>query len=180
LEFSEKFCPVCKNKIARDAVICKHCGTRLDENLTDAMPTTGPNEVSPKSPFQVPESFIDNEQIPEDGIAIYAAGTSKPLYLQVQNELVIGRKVMETSENFLDFSNMDGFNLGLSRRHALIRKSDHGYEIVDLSSTNGTWLNDERLVPNKSYRLTSGSQLRVGRLRLLVLFRSTIVNGLKN
>jgi pSer/pThr/pTyr-binding forkhead associated (FHA) protein len=43
---------------------------------------------------------------------------------------------------------------------------------MDLSSTNGTWLNDERLIPHKPYPLTSGSQLRLGRMRFVILFRT--------
>jgi pSer/pThr/pTyr-binding forkhead associated (FHA) protein len=52
----------------------------------------------------------------------------------------------------------------------MIRRAGTGFEIVDLASTNGSWLNDERLVPNKPYPLANGSQLRFGRMRLLVLF----------
>jgi len=178
-ELSEKFCPVCKNINDRSAVICRHCGAALDEYLTDLMSTTGHNAGAAKTPAKVLDSFIDENMIPEGSIAIYAAGMSKPLYPGIKDELIIGRKTEETSENFLDFSNMDGFNLGLSRRHGLIRSTADGYEAVDLSSTNGTWLNDERLVPNKPYRLTSGSQLRVGRLRLLVLFQSSAKDSKK-
>ena len=62
--------------------------------------------------------------------------------------------------------------MGLSRRQAKIQRSGQGYEIIDLASTNGTWLNDERLVPHQPYLLTSGSQLRLGRMRFVILFRS--------
>jgi pSer/pThr/pTyr-binding forkhead associated (FHA) protein len=51
---------------------------------------------------------------------------------------------------------------------------DAGYEIVDLNSTNGTWVNGERLTPNQTYALSSGSQLRLGRMRFFVLYRSTV------
>lgn len=34
---------------------------------------------------------------------------------------------------------------GLSRVHATIRRRDNGYEIVDLKSRNGTWVNGERI-----------------------------------
>jgi len=43
--------------------------------------------------------------------------------------------------------------------------------VLDLGSANGTWLNDERLLPYKSYPLASGSHLRLGRMRLFVLYR---------
>lgn len=122
---------------------------------------------------KLPDSVIDHSLIPEDGIAIYAAGTLKPYYRHIEKEFVIGRKANELPETFLDLSELDGYNMGISRRHAMIRRSDNGYEIIDLSSTNGTWMNDERLIPNKPYKLKNGSQLRIGRLRLLVTYRTT-------
>ena len=61
--------------------------------------------------------------------------------------------------------------MGLSRRHVVIRRTDEGYQLLDLGSVNGTWLEEERLVPHQLYPLPSGSHLRLGRMRLLVLYR---------
>jgi len=122
---------------------------------------------------KLPDTVIDHSMIPDDGIAIYAAGTLKPYYLHIKKEFVIGRKANESPETFLDLSELDGYNMGISRRHAMIRRTESGYAIIDLSSTNGTWLNDERLIPNKPYQLENDSQLRIGRLRLLVIYRTT-------
>ena len=119
---------------------------------------------------KIPDSFIDRSLIPEDGIAIYAAGTLKPYYLHIPGEYIIGRKDDEKLEHFLDLSEIDGYNMGVSRRHLMIRNIENGYEITDLASTNGTWMNEERLVPNKPYLLMNGAQVRLGRLRLLVTY----------
>lgn len=172
LDTIEKFCPVCKNKNDRNAIVCIHCGAQMEENLTGMAGTTRNTGGLFIDSTRIPETIIDNKMIPVDGIAIYAAGTLKPLYLRIKNEFVIGRKAEETSENFLDLSELDGFNMGLSRRHAMIRRGETGLEIMDLSSTNGTWMNDERLAPNKPYPLKNGAQLRLGRLRLLVVHHS--------
>ena len=110
---------------------------------------------------------------PADGIAIYIAGAIKPVFVSSDKQFVIGRKIEEeVSEPILDLSEFGGFNMGISRRYVTIRRMETGYEIIDLASTNGTWLNDERLIPNKPYPLASGSQLRVGRMRFLVHYRS--------
>lgn len=121
---------------------------------------------------KIPETLVNKSLIPEDGIAVYAAGTLKPYYLHVKKEIIIGRKFEDSTENFLDLSGLDGFNLGLSRRHAMIRRTDSGYEVVDLSSTNGTWMDNERLIPEKSYPLKNGAQLRIGRLKILIIHNS--------
>jgi len=56
----------------------------------------------------------------------------------------------------------------------MIRRTEHGYEVIDLSSRNGTWLNDDQLVPDKPYPLASGSQLRLAKMRLFVLYRPVL------
>lgn len=138
----------------------------------DAVATTRNADLGNNSSETIEDLLLDKTLIPLDGIAVYIAGTAKPVFLNSQDEFVIGRKIEETSEPFLDLTNLGGYLLGLSRRHAKVRRTALGYEIMDLSSTNGTWLNDERLIPHKPYPLTSGSQLRLGRMRFVILFRT--------
>ena len=174
MEVSGKFCPVCKNKNPHTATICEYCGAVLDEIVTNVVATTQNTGEQIKVPTEGVVPFVDAALIPEGGIGVYAAGSFKPQYFKVDKELVIGRNAEKSSEPFLDLSDLDAFNLGLSRRHALIRQSESGFEVIDLSSTNGTWLNAERLVPNKPYPFASGAQLRVGRMRLFVIYRSNL------
>jgi len=119
------------------------------------------------------ESFIDVEWIPENGLGIQAAGESQPLYVPVRDELVIGRTVEYTppADDFLDLSNLNAGNLGVSRKHVMIRRTESGYEVTDLISRNGSWLNNKRLVPNRAYPLKSGSILRIGNMHLLIIHR---------
>jgi pSer/pThr/pTyr-binding forkhead associated (FHA) protein len=55
----------------------------------------------------------------------------------------------------------------------MIRRKKTGYEIIDLDSTNGTWLNEKRLTPTKAYELQNGATIRLGQLRLQVLLRES-------
>jgi pSer/pThr/pTyr-binding forkhead associated (FHA) protein len=54
--------------------------------------------------------------------------------------------------------------MGVSRRHALIRKDEQRVVLIDKSSVNGTWIDNERLVPNRAYPLSDVTQVRFGRL----------------
>ncbi len=167
-----RFCPVCKNKNERDAIVCRYCGASLDEYPTSAAVTTRNTGSFNNLPAKLGESTVETS-IPDNGIAIYIAGTPQPVFICSDKEFVIGRKMGEdTSESILDLSEFGGFNMGISRRHATIQRTETGYKIIDLSSTNGTWLNDERLIPNKPYPLASEAELRVGRMRFLVRYRS--------
>ncbi len=55
----------------------------------------------------------------------------------------------------------------VSRRHALLRRgADGGWRLVDLESTNGTWLNGRRV--ERSTPVSDGDELRLAGLRLTV------------
>ena len=53
----------------------------------------------------------------------------------------------------------------VSRLHCRISATDDALEVVDLSSTNGTFVNDRRV---KKAQLADGDRLRVGRIELRV------------
>lgn len=171
MELHERFCPVCKNKNDRDAIVCIHCGASMDLQHPGPTATTKNAERPELVGAKITEAPIDDALIPDDGIAIYAASTSKPVYLRFDKELVFGRASDEPSEEtLLDLTGLGGYQKGISRRHAKICRTEDGYEIMDLASTNGSWMNDERLIPNKTYPLASGAQLRFARMRLLILY----------
>ena len=168
---SENICPICMESNELEDVVCGNCGAVLEDPFTD------PGSKTTNMPAVVPEGSrnwsIDEAAVPEKGIAVYVEGEFKPAYIDFRGEFVIGRKVGATSnllEGLLDLSPLGGYSQGLSRRHAIIRWTEHGYEILDLGSANGTWLNDERLSPQKQYPLPSGSHLRLGSMRLFVLY----------
>jgi serine/threonine protein kinase len=50
--------------------------------------------------------------------------------------------------------------------HAEIRPSGQGHRIIDLNSTNGTFVNEQRLAPGSSRQLNWGDTLRVGETKL--------------
>src|SRR6476620_7110617 len=53
----------------------------------------------------------------------------------------------------------------VSRLHCRLEAGDEALEVVDLESTNGTFVNDKRIT---RARLVSGDRLRVGRVQLEV------------
>ena len=171
MNVTENICPVCKESNELEAVVCVRCGAALEDPFVD------PGAKTTNMPAVVPEISrywsINEAAVPAKGIAVYVEGEFHPAYIDSREEFVIGRRVGTTSEipeGLFDLSPMGGYGQGLSRRHATIRRTDHGYEILDLGSANGTWLNDERLTANKSYPLASGSHLRLGSMRLFVLY----------
>lgn len=169
----ENVCPVCKNKNELEAIVCGQCGAVLEDPFMDPGAKTKTSDMPAAVPERRSDWSVNASAVPNGGIAVYLESVFHPAYIDSTGEFVIGRKAGTTSdvsEVFFDLAPWGGYHLGLSRRHVVIRRTEAGYEVLDLGSVNGTWLNDERLVPHKTYPLASGSHLRLGSMRLFVLY----------
>jgi hypothetical protein len=167
-----QFCPVCKYNNAIEATLCAYCGAELGGTYKVNLRTQLLDEESIAVPDAVRRAQTD-ELLPETGIALYLLNNLKPITVQTDNEFVLGRKMEDTADTVVDLSPYDGYVGGVSRRHAMIRQSKNGVELIDLGSVNGTWLNDERLRANIPYPLQSGELIGLGKLRLQAFWRDT-------
>lgn len=68
----------------------------------------------------------------------------------------------------IDLTGDGGARYGVSRRHARIHQSDDGTFIEDVGSTNGTFINNQPLIPFKLYPLEFGDILHLGQLKASV------------
>ncbi|HSJ87076.1 MAG TPA: FHA domain-containing protein [Anaerolineales bacterium] len=172
----ENICPVCKTRNEPEAIVCGKCGAALDDPSIDSRLKTKTTDMQALTPEMIQDWSLKEAvalEVPESGIAFYVEGRSNSAYIDSKGEFILGRKSETTSETLVDLAPFGGYSLGLSRRHVVVRWKGHGYEVMDLGSVNGTWLNEERLVPHQSYPLPSGSHLRLGRMRILVLYHPT-------
>jgi pSer/pThr/pTyr-binding forkhead associated (FHA) protein len=93
------------------------------------------------------------------------------LSVHVVGRMVIGRKDWETEENAdVDLTPYDGWERGVSRRHAALYRNSQVVTLVDLKSTNGTFINGTRLIPYQPRLLREGDEVRFGGLRFLISF----------
>lgn len=56
----------------------------------------------------------------------------------------------------------------VSRRHCFLRIGTDGAFVSDLDSSNGTWLNGQKLTSGKRYRLDDGADLAIGPVRFII------------
>ena len=152
------FCPSCKLGIDANSVVCRHCGAKLD--LTPPGNAENVKKLTAKLPN------------PLAGLAVYSANTSTPIVVTEDKEVILGRETPGESEKIVDLTNLDGFAMGVSRRHAMIRAVETGYVLIDLNSSNGTWLNGQILVPTIVYDLPSGSNVQLGHLKLVAIYNA--------
>jgi len=122
------------------------------------------------APILNKERFMDFE-IPSQGIVLINLEDGQPVAILEEKIFILGRASakIKTKEPLVDLTSLS-VDYGISRTHALFTKTKDGYQITDLDSSNGTWIENERIVPQRPYEVESGSRIRMGRLNMLVFY----------
>ncbi|MGJ3239100.1 MAG: FHA domain-containing protein [Anaerolineae bacterium] len=114
---------------------------------------------------------IDEHQPPDHGLLLYLATENKPLVITGVDVIRLGRNDEPDHDLTVDLNPFHGRDLGVSRHHAEITYNDGSYYIKDLGSTNGTWINGDKIPPYRQIPLQDSDQLRLGHLTMLVKFK---------
>ncbi len=138
----EVACPQCGHDNPADANFCSVCGAVVDGE--DAQHTESHEAIVPDAGETVT-------------IVVVRGANSGSRFAAVDRVTSIGRHPESTI--FLD-------DVTVSRRHAEIHRSAEGYELVDVGSLNGTYVNGSRI---ERTALAEGDQLQVGKYKLVVV-----------
>lgn len=178
-------CPSCGHENRPGVVFCENCGTSLVNRSASAVQAAStkvldPGTVDMPSEADVPKpedsaTFRGVETFPEGGILrMEIEGSPEPIYLTFKNkEVVLGRRDPATGVlPDVDLAPFAGYRMGVSRRHSKIRLDDEGYlDILDLGSSNGTFLNGQRLHPNAPYRLNNHDKIMLGQIAIQIQYQ---------
>ncbi len=135
-----KLCPACSEENPIFEVVCRVCMT----NLSSVSPT--PKGAAPKAE-ETPSNRSDTTTVSAlPPVLTLMRGDGRPVPAAEGSEL--GRSG-EYDELFRDIKTV-------SRRHAKISRDSNVWQIEDLGSTNGTWVNGKRLVEGLPYPLRAG------------------------
>jgi hypothetical protein len=124
-------------------VTCPACGSAVADRSLRACPACGAALAEPTGPIS---PVVLRLAFPAGNVDV-PAGTS----------LVLGRDPGESlvAAAFADYENV-------SRRHATITVSDSGEATIrDEHSTNGTFVNDDRVLPGIDVRIADGDRVRL-------------------
>ncbi len=158
-------CPNCKHQEADGSIFCSECGMQLiqytpGETQRFNTPTGELKSVlAPDAPAQSPA-----------WISLHLLESGQILPVSDRNEFTMGR----ISENQpimpdVDLSPFKAFDNGVSRLHAVIRNNSGNIIIMDLGSSNGTYINGTRIVPNIEQPLRHGDIVALGKLKMQVV-----------
>ncbi len=113
-------------------------------------------------------------QLGHNEIALYVNDFEEPLITTVTDEIILGRvsRVASITEQpSVDLTSYQAVERGVSRAHAALRRYPTGdLALVDMESTNGTWLNSSRLAPNLPTVISNGARVVLAKMTLYVYF----------
>ncbi len=102
------------------------------------------------------------------GPQLFIATSGVALSIPVIDVVMIGRQnPMSQQMPDIDLEPFGGGSAGVSRQHACLLHKSEGWFIEDLQSTNGTFVNEVRLLPKRPVRLRSGDLVRFGQMTLV-------------
>lgn len=116
------------------------------------------------------ERVTDTHSSSDHLLMVYFPQRAEPFLFADTDRILIGRSSDPNVD--LDTSGFHGRELGVSRHHAEIIYEDANYYVRDLKSTNGTWLNTQRLEPMKRYPIEASDQLRLGHCLMILFVRN--------
>ena len=95
------------------------------------------------------------------------------LPLSDRNEFTLGR-ISEGQPIMpdIDLSPYYAYANGVSRLHAVIKRVDEQVILMDLGSSNGTYLNGKRMTPNVEQGLNHGDVVMFGKLKIQILLKT--------
>ena len=149
----ESNCSVCGASVLSDQVFCASCGAALQ---------------TPAAAAAAPEPVVAEPVAPQGPyIEIVDSGAQIPLVEQA--ELLIGRldEISGISPD-IDMTPHRGEEGGVSRRHARLIHEGGNWFILDLDSTNGTYVNGLELQPKTRHALNDGDNLSLGDVEVIL------------
>jgi len=150
------YCHNCGHRNPAEANFCSACGATLQpEDAADTTITFLPDATGDgpdDAPLPIPTVDLEEGK----AIVVIKKGPDAGTKFGLDKDLIVcGRD--SSNDIFLD-------DVTVSRKHAEIRRTDSGFQIADLGSLNGTFLNRARV---NSSPLGNGDEIQIGKFRLI-------------
>ena len=167
---NEQLCQRCNQPVERDAIKCPNCGLPL--RSTDMIETL-PEPMHFEIPLLIDHLQRKTVLLQEREVALYIEDASIPLIINLSDRVTLGRHSAKDTRvsPTVSLNSYDAFNRGISRVHATLYYDTNSATavIVDEYSTNGTWINGQRIAPMTPTPLKNGDELRLSRLRIMLV-----------
>jgi hypothetical protein len=170
---NKKICPKCERENPAGNAFCSVCGAFLPME-----PGAFQTRLTTRAEAQTDAMISQRGTVTFDqqkALSLYIVDYDECVNVPIDRErdtVVLGRTDPQSPQQpEVDLSLFEAAQRGVSRRHAMIRFCGDRLEITDLGSTNATYLNGLRLIPNKPQAIHNGDVIRPGNLKMLVTFK---------
>ncbi len=172
-------CRACGHDNAYGALSCANCYALLVELTNDQRSQIESTDTVYLPMNAGPALRRGSRHMPAlgaDSIALYIDNREKPVVVSIARQAILGRYTPDSSSQpRIDLTPYGAFHRGISRLHAILRRTDVGLMVEDLSSVNGSWLNHKRLQPYMPTPLCSGDHLLLGQIEIEIYFDSSVI-----
>jgi len=162
-------CPNCQHKEISGAIYCSKCGAQLiDASVaTQKIQASDTGKVARHSTNPLPPPA---SQPLQSWISLHIIESGQILPLADRTEFTLGRSAEgQPIIPDVDLSPYNAYASGVSRLHAAIKLVKNQVVVVDLGSSNGTYLNGIRLSPYIETLVAHGDYIYLGKLKIQVL-----------
>jgi len=172
-------CAQCGAVLEPDSNFCDNCGAPAQKTPPAyasqqppyaAQPASAHTQIMPPELWGTPpqQAAVAPSYTPAIPARLIVQGTQFALPFPAgKTEWFVGRAdPLEGIYPDIDLTNHGGDEMGVSRRHAQIYMQGNQFYVVDLRSTNHTYVNQQRLLPDVPQLLSHGDAVRFGRVKL--------------
>ena len=173
-------CPNCQYKNIDGTVFCVECGYQLKgdvpirtQNVNPEFFTQRLTEEQIEEELKKRAAYDSPKTTKNSWISLHLLDSGKILSIESQNEITLGR--LSEGQDILpdiDLTPFQAYANGVSRLHAVLKQEGKRVFVMDLGSSNGTYLNGKRLTPNVDQTLNHGDMLALGKLKIQILLRN--------
>jgi hypothetical protein len=160
-------CPNCKAQETDGAIFCSECGTQL------AQPDSAQTQKFANDTEELRSEIFYVDDVPNQGstwITLHLLETGDIFPISERDEFTLGRlSENQPIEPDIDLTPFKAFDNGVSRLHAVIRRNKGNAVVVDLGSSNGTYVNGLRIMPNIEQPLRHGDIVALGKLKMQIV-----------
>ena len=160
-------CPNCDNENNPSSMFCVDCGFWLGDLHATTKKNWEMDVVFQEQYIKVLEE-VQTFHLKADEYLLYFPDHQESLAFTKEQSIVLGRRTNSgvTGIHVVDLNKYEAAHLGVSRHHAQITHRDDTYYLADLESSNGTFLNGQRLHLGKQYPLKNGDVIILAHLPL--------------
>lgn len=165
-------CQNCRYQNMEGAVFCAECGAQLDGVETLVTKAITDEEIEEELKKKTPRPELESAPA-NSWLSLHLMDSGKIVPLASRNEFTLGRlSEGQPIMPDIDLTPYQAYASGVSRLHAVVKRDGTEVLVMDLGSSNGTYINGRRLNPHMEESLSHGDILALGKLKIQILLRN--------